>query len=55
MITIIAVLFGIIITIIALVLDLIILGPIGLVLVIPILVGWLLGAQHARKEKEESK
>jgi hypothetical protein len=52
MLTILALIIGIILTLIAVVLDICVIaivGPIGAVLFIPIIIGWILGANHAKK------
>lgn len=52
MLTLIAIIIAVVITLIALVFD-IFLGPIGLLLAIPIIIGWCMGVSHAKKAKEE--
>ena len=52
MLTILAILIGIILTIVAVVIDICIIaliGPIGAVFFIPVIIGWILGANHAKK------
>lgn len=52
MITLLVVIIAVVLTVIALVLD-IFLGPIGLLLAIPIIIGWCMGVSHSRKAKKK--
>lgn len=52
MITLLVIVIALVLTLIAVVLD-IFLGPIGLLLAIPIIIGWCLGAHHVKKAKKK--